>query len=137
MRGARRFRHHAALDETDDLPVWIGVKRLSFFLVLLVLLVSCDGHSPTDPFGGRMASLSGVITDPYGNVWGGVSIGIVQPDGGVVASGLTDDHGRYAIRDLRPGLYRVWLQLGRTGPGYFVGDIDLRDGQNTLDIVSR
>jgi hypothetical protein len=113
------------------------VKRISLLLVLLVVLVSCDGHSPTDPFGERTAALSGVVTDPYGNVWGGVSIGIVHPDGGVVASGLTDDHGRYSIRRLRAGQYRVWLQLGRTGPGYFVGDVDLREGQNTLDIVSR
>jgi hypothetical protein len=70
-------------------------------------------------------------------VWGGVTIGIIHPDQGVVANGLTDRHGRYSISRLSPGHYRVWLQLGRTGPGYFLDDIDLRDGQNTLDIVSR
>ncbi len=113
------------------------VKRIPFLLVLLFALVSCDSHSPTNPFTGRSATLSGVVTDRYGNVWGGVSIGIVHPDRGVVASGLTDDDGRYSIRRLRPGKYRVWLQLGRTGPGYFVGDIDLREGHNTFDIVSR
>ena len=46
----------------------------------------------------------------------------------MVADGLTNDDGRYSISRLRPGQYRVWLQLGRTGPGYFVGDIDLREG---------
>lgn len=55
----------------------------------------------------------------------------------VVADGLTDDHGRYTIRRLSPGQYSVWLQLGRTGPDYIVGDIDLREGPNKLDIVSR
>ena len=70
-------------------------------------------------------------------MWGGVSIGIVQADKGVVASGLTDDRGRYSIGQLAPGHYRVWLQLGRTGQGYFVGDIDLTQGYNTYDIVSR
>lgn len=113
------------------------MKRISLFLVLLLALVSCDGHSPTDPFSGRWATLSGVVTDRYGNVWGGVSIGIVDPHGGVVASGLTDHDGRYSISRLRPGQYRVWLQLGRTGPGYFVADIDVHEGHNTFDVISR
>lgn len=112
------------------------VRRIPFLLILLFIFISCDGHSPTDPFTER-ASLSGVVTDPYGHVWGGVTIGIVHPDQGVVADGLTNDQGRYSIARLRPGQYRVWLQLGRTGPGYFVGDIDLREGHNTFDIVSR
>jgi hypothetical protein len=115
----------------------MGVKRIPFLLALLLALVSCDGHSPTDPFTGPSATLAGVVTDRYGNVWGGVSIGMIQPDGSVVASGLTDDDGRYSIRRLRPGPYRVWLQLGRTGPGYLVGDVELREGHNTFDIVSR
>jgi len=50
---------------------------------------------------------------------------------------MTDDHGRYTIKQLTPGHYRVWLQLGRTGPGYFVNDVDLIEGHNTYDIVSR
>ena len=112
------------------------MKRVAFLLPLLFVLLSCGGRSPTDPLGGR-ATLSGVVADRYGNVWGGVSIGIVQPNGGVVDSGLTDDRGRYSIKHLWPGHYRVWLQLGRTGPGYFVGDVDLHEGQNTLDITSR
>lgn len=112
------------------------MKRISLLLGLLLVLVSCDGHSPTSPSTGRWASLSGVVTDPYANVWGGVSIGIVDPSG-VVGSGVTDDKGSYSIGPLRPGHYRIWLQLGRTGPGYFVGDVDLREGRNTFDIVSR
>ena len=113
------------------------VKRIPLLLVLLVALVSCNGHSPTDPLGEHWAALSGVVSDPYGNVWGGVSIGIIQPNGGVVASGLTDGGGRYSIDRLRPGQYRIWLQLGRTGPGYVVGDLELSEGQNTFNIVSR
>ena len=111
------------------------VRRVPFLLALLFVFLSCGGRSPTDPFD-RSATLSGVVTDRYGNVWGGVSIGVVQPSG-AVDSGLTDDHGRYSIRRLRPDHYRVWLQLGRTGPGYFAADVDLHEGQNTLDIVSR
>jgi hypothetical protein len=106
------------------------VKRAPFLIVLLFALVSCNG-SPTDPLGARTASLSGLVNDPYGSVWGGVTIGLVGADG------KTDDHGRYSIGRLHPGPYRVWLQLGRTGPGYFVDDVLLHDGQNTLDIVSR
>jgi hypothetical protein len=113
------------------------VKRIPLLLVLLLTLVSCNGHSPTDPFSGSTASLSGRVTDPYGHVWGGVSIGIIHPDKGVIADGLTNDEGRYSISRLTPGPYRVWLQLGRTGPGYVVADIVLREGRNTLDIVSR
>jgi len=115
----------------------MSVKHIPLLLVLVLALVSCDGHSPTAPFGGHSAALSGVVTDPYGQVWGGVTVGIVQPDRDVVADGLTDDHGKYSVKRLNPGPYRVWLQLGRTGPGYFVADVDLREGQNTLNIVSR
>lgn len=113
------------------------MKRMPLLLALLFVLVSCGGHSPTDPFGGRSATLSGRVTDPYGNVWGGVSIGVVRPDGGVVDSGLTNDQGRYSIGRLTPGPYRVWLQLGRTGPGYFAADVELHEGGNTLDLISR
>ncbi|HEX3068762.1 MAG TPA: carboxypeptidase-like regulatory domain-containing protein [Thermoanaerobaculia bacterium] len=110
------------------------MKRILILLALLLVIASCDGHSPTDPSSGHSATLSGVVTDSRGNPWGGVSIGLVQSE--VAASGLTDDHGRYSIKTA-PGHYRVWLQLGRTGPGYFVNDVDLIAGQNTYDIVSR
>jgi hypothetical protein len=112
------------------------VKRAPFLLVLLLVLVSCK-DSPTDPFGERSARLSGIVTDQHGNIWGGVTIGLVGAEGTVAADGKTDDHGRYSISHLHPGQYHVWLQLGRTGPGYFVDDVILRDGLNTLDIVSR
>lgn len=119
------------------MPVITGVNRLPLLLVLLFVLVSCDGASPTSPFDAGSATLSGVVADRYGSVWGGVTIGIVQPGGGVVASGATGNDGRYSIRGLHPGQYRIWLQLGRTGPGEFVGDIELREGRNTFDIVTR
>ena len=113
------------------------MKRIPLPLVLLVLLslVSCDG-SPTSPFSGSSATLSGVVKDPYGHVWGGVTIGVVAVEG-VVADGRTNDEGRYTIKRIEPGHYKIWLQLGKTGPGYFVADVDLHEGQNTLDIVSR
>jgi hypothetical protein len=125
------------MDENARPDVLACMKRMPPLLVLLLVLVSCGGHSPTDPFGGRPATLSGRVTDPYDHVWGGVSIGVVRPNGGVVASGLTGDNGRYSIGSITPGPYRVWLQLGRTGPGYFAADVDLHEGRNTLDIVSR
>ena len=127
----------SALDENEGPAVFLCVKRIPLLLVFVLALVSCDGHSPTDPFVGRWATLSGRVTDRYNNVWGGVSIGMIDPNRGVVASGLTNDEGRYSIGPLDPGQYRVWLQLGRTGPGYVVADIDLREGDNRLDIVSR
>lgn len=111
------------------------MKSLPVLLILLLAFVSCNGSSPTDP-GQGFATLTGVVKDPHGNIWGGVSIGIVKPEG-VVASGLTNDEGRYSIDRLRAGQYKVWLQLGRTGPGYFVADVDLHEGYNSLDIVSR
>ena len=117
----------------------ICVKRIPLLLLSLALLfalVSCNGHSPTDPGEARSASLSGAVTDPHGNVWGGVSIGLVEPDGGVTASAVTDNEGRYSILALRPGKYLVWLQLGRTGPGYSVGEVDLHEGHTVFDIVS-
>lgn len=112
------------------------MKRLPCLLVLLLTFVACNG-SPTAPIIAQWASLSGRVTDKYGNAWGGVSIGVVDAEKGVVASALTNDDGRYSIKELSAGQYRIWLQLGKTGPGYFVSDVDLREGSNTLDIVSR
>ena len=112
------------------------MKRTPLFLVLLLTVVSCNGLLPTEPSDG-LATLSGVVTDPNGHAWGGVTLGIVHQERGVVADGRTNDAGRYSISRIPPGHYRVWLQLGRTGPGYFVGDIELREGHTTFDIVSR
>jgi hypothetical protein len=110
------------------------MKRTFLVLVLLLLLTSCNRL--TDPLDSRTSTLTGVVKDSYGNVWGGVSIGLVK-DQGVEASGLTGDGGRYTIRNLHTGHYRVWLQLGRTGQGSFVGDVDLQEGTNTFDIVTK
>jgi len=107
------------------------MRRLLLSLFLLVAFTACN--SPTEPF--SRADLSGVVKDQYGNVWGGVSVSAVTP-GGVAATGVTGNDGRYTIKRITPGHYRVWLQLGPTGPGYFVGDVDLHDGANTFDIVS-
>jgi hypothetical protein len=109
------------------------MRRLSLVLLLL-LLAGCNRL--TDPLNSRSSTLTGVVKDSYGNAWGGVSLGLVT-DQGVEASGLTGDGGRYTIRNVRAGHYRVWLQLGRTGPGSFVGDVDLHDGTNTFDIVTK
>jgi hypothetical protein len=117
----------------------IFVKRIPILLgslALLITLVSCNGHSPTDPGEARSASLSGTVRDPHGNVWGGVGIGLVEPDGGVTADAVTDDEGRYSILALRPGKYLVWLQLGGTGPGYSVGEVEVHEGHTVFDIVS-
>jgi hypothetical protein len=122
------------LDVSHVQSVFPCVKRIPLLLALLVVFTSCDGFSPTDPSSGHSATLSGVVTNAYGSVWGGVSVGLVQTE--VVASEMTDQHGRYSIK-VAPGHYRVWLQLGRTGPGYFVNDVDLIAGHNTYDIVSR
>lgn len=112
------------------------MKRLAWLLPLsLLLVVSCNGRSPTDPAGG-WATLSGVVSNPYGSVWGGVSVGLVDANGSVVGSARTDQSGRYSLTMRSPGRYRVWLQLGPTGPGSFVADIELHAGNNTLDIVS-
>jgi hypothetical protein len=112
------------------------VKPRSLSLVFLLLfLTSCNWLSPTDPSDERSASITGVVKNAYDSVWGGVSVGMVT-ETGVAASALTGNDGRYRIRRLRPGHYRVWLQLGRTGPGGYVGEIDLQPGQNTFDIVT-
>lgn len=108
------------------------MRPLLLHLFLLVALASCN--SPTEPQLAR-ADLSGLVTNQYGSVWGGVSVSMVTP-AGAAATGKTDMDGRYTIRRVTPGHYRVWLQLGPTGPGSFVGEIDLHDGANTFDIVT-
>jgi hypothetical protein len=124
------------LDGNEKATVFPCMRPRSLLLAFLLAAVACNGHSPTDPFGGSSAAISGLVKDSYGNVWGGVSIGMVSAEGGVAGSGLTGNDGRYSIKRLHPGHYRVWLQLGPTGQGSFVGEIDLREGNNTFDIVT-
>jgi hypothetical protein len=133
MRHYRIFGHR--LDDRRRGCVFADMNRIALVLVLLILVVSCEGRSPTDPSGG-WARLSGVVTNPYGSVWGGVTVSIVNANGAVVATSMSDQRGRYSLTVRPPGHYRVWLQLGRTGPGYFVGEIDLRVGRNSFNIVS-
>lgn len=64
----------------------------------------------------QASALSGVARDAVGRVLSGVEI-LVLADGragAVVTSVVTDDHGRFRIPDLPPGLYR----LAAIKPGY-------------------
>ena len=52
-------------------------------------------------------SLSGVIRDSHGAPQGGAAVELLRPDLSVVAEVFTDEHGRYRLEGILPGIYVV------------------------------
>lgn len=56
------------------------------------------------------ASLTGVVTDPSGNVVPGASVTLTSLSTAQTRMGTTDAQGRYTLSQLAPGLYRLTAQ---------------------------
>jgi hypothetical protein len=112
------------------------MKRLTLFFSLALLLAACREGSFTDPFGGRNASISGVVTSSRTTQpIGGATIGVFTIDtnelvGSAHCDGIT---GQYAITGLRPGQYRFYVNY----PGRVLSqtEVDLHEGPNHYDIA--
>lgn len=105
-------------------------------LLTLLLFASCHGESsPTDPWGRFQNTLTGTVVDKYGNIWGGVTVSLSNEGG--LSSTLTDMQGRYLLRGMPPGRYRLIVRLGRLAFNDAVNtEIELHEGENVYDIVT-
>lgn len=81
-------------------------------LILGALLILVSGHDATaravDAATGR---LHGVVADESGGVLPGVTVVATSEDGRVLATGVTDEVGRYALRALPASPVRLTFQL--------------------------
>src|SRR5579864_998526 len=59
---------------------------------------------------GGSTGLSGVVTDASGAVIPGAEVRILNNDGSVAGTAVTDDQGRYTLADLPAGNYRVEIK---------------------------
>jgi Carboxypeptidase regulatory-like domain len=73
-------------------------------LVLTVLVLGWTGHCRA---ASSDAAISGVVRDSHGTPQMGALIELLTADATMVASALTDDHGRYIIPAVLPGKYQL------------------------------
>ncbi len=81
-----------------------AVRRAVAGLVLTVLVLGWTGHSQA---ASPDAAISGVVRDSHGTPQMGALIELLTADASMVASALTDDHGRYIIPAVLPGKYQL------------------------------
>jgi len=79
------------------------VRRAVAGLVLTVLVLGWAGSSRA----ASSAAISGVVRDSHGTPQMGALIELLSADATMVASALTDDHGRYIIPAVIPGKYQL------------------------------
>ena len=79
------------------------MRRAVAGLVLTVLVLGWAGSSRA----ASSAAISGVVRDSHGTPQMGALIELLSADATMVASALTDDHGRYIIPAVIPGKYQL------------------------------
>ena len=80
------------------------MRRAVAGLVLAVLVLGWTSSSEAAP---SNAAISGVVRDSHGTPQMGALIEVLTADATMVASTLTDDHGRYIIPAVLPGKYQL------------------------------
>src|SRR6202012_2101609 len=80
-----------------------AVRRAVAGLVLTVLAVGWTSSS----LAASSAAISGVVRDSHGTPQMGALVELLTADATMVASALTDDHGRYIIPAVLPGKYQL------------------------------
>jgi hypothetical protein len=70
-------------------------------LALLLAAMSLPAHALTD------GAVSGVVRDAKGTPQIGALVELLRPDLTVIAQTFTDDHGRYELASVLPGIYEV------------------------------
>jgi len=80
------------------------VRRAVAGLVLTVLVLGWTSSTRAAP---NNAAISGVVRDSHGTPQMGALIEVLTADATMVASALTDDHGRYIIPAVLPGKYQL------------------------------
>jgi hypothetical protein len=113
-----------------------GVLELSIFILLffLVSLMVAALPARAQVYTG---SLTGVVSDPSEAAIPGVSVSLVDTVKGFTYTSITDDFGRYVIRNLAPSTYSLKVEA-KGFSTYTQTGITLTVQQNaTVDVVMR
>ena len=70
-------------------------------IALLLAVLSLPAHALTD------GAVSGVVRDGKGTPQVGALVELLRPDLSIIAQTFTDDHGRYELPRVLPGVYGV------------------------------
>src|SRR4051812_927968 len=89
------------------------LPRLMRFLSLIQLAFFVFGISITAHAQVYSGSLTGVVTDPSGAAVPNAQVALTDEERGFAYPAKTDNDGRYVLRNLPPGRYRLSL----TAPG--------------------
>ncbi|MEW5979757.1 MAG: TonB-dependent receptor [Acidobacteriota bacterium] len=110
----------------------MSARQISVWLLLILMLVLVRITAWAQVYSG---SLTGVIRDPSGAVVPGAKIKLLDVGKGYSFSGETNSEGRYLLRSLPPGRYKLFVAL--SGFKTHVQDgIQLDVNQNaTIDIT--
>ena len=79
-------------------------RRVSVCLVLLGVAALIPASVWAQAYSG---SLTGLVTDPSGAVVPSVAVKLTDVNKGYAYTGQTDETGRYLLRSLPPGTYRL------------------------------
>jgi len=120
------------------------MKARRFFFMIPLFLAVCLTALVLPQ--GRTANIAGVVTDSTGGVLPGVEVTVRNVETGITQDLLTDDEGRYQVRNLRLGTYEVEASLAgfqtsvRSGITLTVGrsavvDLTLQVGEITERVV--
>ena len=81
----------------------LGSSLLSGLLLLMALLL-CSLPTQAQLYSG---TVTGVVTDPTGGVVPGAKVTLVDQNKGYAFTATTDSAGRYLIRSVPPGSYKI------------------------------
>jgi tetratricopeptide (TPR) repeat protein len=117
-----------------------SLKMMSWAFAVVFLAVVVCALAPRAAAQGD-GSISGQIMDITGKPWADIGIQAVS-DQGAKSESKTDKDGKYSVRNLRSGIYTVYVQLPAPNKPYEVqcrvqGGSDVKVDVNFKDVVSK
>jgi hypothetical protein len=104
MRRLEQVRTHSARGPRGAVQKGAVLARYGFLLLLLAGLLLSGPGSQAQLYTG---SVTGVVTDPSGSTVPGTKITLLDLDKGFSYSTTTDAGGRYLLRSIPPGTYKI------------------------------
>lgn len=122
-------------------PARPGSWKTTPWALAVVLLAALFSVSAPRAAAQNDGSISGQVMDVAGKAWVEMGIQAVS-DQGAKAETKTDKDGKYSIRNLRPGIYTVYVQLPAPNKPYEVqcrvqGGTDTKVDVNFKEIVAK
>jgi len=120
-----KHNHHQETNQSNNQTM----KQLSLAILLLWSCISFAFTDPTD----RPGRISGVVIDknlnepiPY------VTVAIQTLSGDIITGGVTDDNGKFDIKDIPEGKSKVSIQY--IGYKTYTSEIEIKSGNRNLDL---